>query len=399
MIIIIGAGISGLYLGHLLKKSGKDFLIIEKDSRYGGRVHVDDFEGESVVLGAGIGRLEKDKTLYDLCKSLSAPVHTYTSTISRIFSTGVKRNNENNKNNENKFLKELDRLTRKSKSITPHQRSTTTFLEYLKQNCDNPYDFIKLSGYTDYINADIIDTIDDYGFDDVTSGYTGFSIEWDTLIDNLYQELSDNVRLSESVTGHNKTDKIIRTEKGIYHYDKLVCSTPVSVTRTLFPEIRILQDLNCQPFSRIFARIGEGRVEMAETIKNFTIVDSYLQKIIPVDTKKGIYMIGYNDNQDADEAFIDFTTLTETQLYDKISSELKRIFKFDVAVQFAKIAYWPDGTTYYKPLPITFRDREEWLEKARNPVDNIYFVGEGFSRNQGWVQGSLESVDAIYPYL
>ena len=175
-----------------------------------------------------------------------------------------------------------------------------------------------------------------------------------------------------------------------------MCSTPVSVTRTLFPEIRILQDLNCQPFSRIFARIGEGRVEMAETIKNFTIVDSYLQKIIPVDTKKGIYMIGYNDNQDADEAFIDFTTLTETQLYDKISAELKRIFKFDVAVQFAKIAYWPDGTTYYKPLPISFRDREEWLEKARNPVDNIYFVGEGFSRNQGWVQGSLESVDAIY---
>lgn len=110
-------------------------------------------------------------------------------------------------------------------------------------------------------------------------------------------------------------------------------------------------------------------------------------------------MIGYNDNQDADEAFDDFTTLTETQLYDKISSELKRIFKFDAAVQFAKIAYWPDGTTYYKPLPITFRDREEWLEKARNPVDNIYFVGEGFSRNQGWVQGSLESVDAIYPYL
>ena len=126
--------------------------------------------------------------------------------------------------------------------------------------------------------------------------------------------MSDHIRLSEGVVSHSKIEKIVRTEKGIYHYDKLVCSTPVSIARTLFAEIRILQDLNCQPFSRIFARIGNGRTEMAETIKNFTIVDSYLQKIIPVNTKKGIYMIGYNDNQDADEAFIDFRSLTDTQL-------------------------------------------------------------------------------------
>uniref|UniRef100_A0A6C0KHR0 Amine oxidase domain-containing protein n=1 Tax=viral metagenome TaxID=1070528 RepID=A0A6C0KHR0_9ZZZZ len=57
------------------------------------------------------------------------------------------------------------------------------------------------------------------------------------------------------------------------------------------------------------------------------------------------------------------------------------------------------GLSYYKPLDTSFRDRAEWLEEARNPSDNIYFIGEGFSRNQGWVQGSLESVDAIYSKL
>jgi len=53
MIIIIGAGIAGLYLGYKLQKEKKDFIILEKDMMCGGRVRVDTFEGESVVLGAG----------------------------------------------------------------------------------------------------------------------------------------------------------------------------------------------------------------------------------------------------------------------------------------------------------------------------------------------------------
>ena len=85
MIIIIGAGISGLYLGYLLQKQGKDFIILEQEKRYGGRVYVEWFEKERVVLGAGIGRFEKDKILYDLCTSLHVPVHKYTSQISRVF--------------------------------------------------------------------------------------------------------------------------------------------------------------------------------------------------------------------------------------------------------------------------------------------------------------------------
>jgi monoamine oxidase len=35
------------------------------------------------------------------------------------------------------------------------------------------------------------------------------------------------------------------------------------------------------------------------------------------------------------------------------------------------------------------------LNKAQNPVENIFVVGEMISRNQGWTQGALESVQKI----
>ena len=386
MIIIIGAGISGLYLGHLLQQQGKDFIILEQQQRYGGRVYVESFEDERIVIGAGIGRFKKDKILYNLCTSLDVPIHKYTSKISRVFS--------NQKVSDKKFIEDLKQLA--NVRITKEKRSTTDFLTFLEEN--KKTDFINLSGYTDYIHADIIDTIEDYGFDDVISGYTGFSIDWDDLLNKLYNSISDKVHLGEGIVEHIEKDKSVRTKKRVYHYDQLICTVPVSIARFLFPSIKILDDLDVQPFSRIYVKIDKGKKEMSE-IKNFTIVDSFLRKIIPINPKKGIYMIGYNDNDDALESFSDFRNLSEKEVYDKIRYEINRIFGIDMTIGSSKIAFWEYGTTYYKPLKTKYKDRKEWLKIAQSPVSDIYFVGEGFSRNQGWVEGSLESVDAIYNML
>lgn len=53
MIVIVGAGLSGLYLGHLLRRLGRDFVILEKNDKVGGRV--DDRRWRRRVLAAGAG--------------------------------------------------------------------------------------------------------------------------------------------------------------------------------------------------------------------------------------------------------------------------------------------------------------------------------------------------------
>ena len=377
MIIIIGAGIASLFLGYLLKQDNKDFIIFEKEDRYGGRIHMANFLNKQVVLGAGIGRLNKDRLLYNLCKKLNVPTSIYNKNIN--YSFQVKK----------PLLEYVNELKLIARNLTPEKRSKLTFLDFLKQNLRNSTDFTKICGYTDYINADIIDTLYDYGFDDNISGGQAFSVKWKILIDKLYLMLKDNIRLNECVEKVNTKKSIIITNKGVYNYTKLVCSSTVNVSRSLF-NIDILNDLECQTFSRIYAKIKNFN------LKSFTIVDSFLQKIIPIDTKEGIYMIGYNDNEDADKGFEYFTTLEDKDIYKIIENEIKKNFNINTKVEVSNIAYWNCGTTYYKPLKTKYKNREEWLRIAQNPLNGVYFIGEGYSRNQGWVEGSLESVINIY---
>ena len=74
---------------------------------------------------------------------------------------------------------------------------------------------------------------------------------------------------------------------------------------------------------------------------------------------------------------------------------IKRIFKIEVRVLKHKLIYWKLGTQYFKPLPIEYKDREEFLDKAQHPDTNLFIVGEGLSRNQGWCEGAIESVGKI----
>ena len=52
-IAIIGSGISGLYLGLILKSKNYDFDIYEKNNSIGGRIEVVEFDNIPVVAGAG----------------------------------------------------------------------------------------------------------------------------------------------------------------------------------------------------------------------------------------------------------------------------------------------------------------------------------------------------------
>lgn len=394
MIIIIGAGISGLYLGYLLKSLNKDFIIFEKEDTYGGRVLVKDFEGTMVNLGAGVGRLKKDIILNRLCKTLKVPVTINESKI------GYRLKN-NLPIPLTPLISYVNHLKKEFKENKDHRniRSNTTFLEFIEENLKNPEDFIKISGYTDYINADIIDTLYHYGFDDNVSGWKSMSIKWQVLLDNLYNTLKSHIHLSEEILKIDKDKKNIITNKNTYKYDKIVSSIPVNIARNLFPNIEILNQINCQTFSRIYAKISKGNDSLKNEIKNMIISNSFLQKIIPINPDKGIYMIGYNDNYNANLSFNYFTKLNEKQVYHILESEILKLFNVKVKIDIAKIAYWEYGTTYYLPLSKDYNDRDEWLCYARNPEKDIFFIGEGFSHNQGWVEGSLESVEAIIDYL
>ena len=78
----------------------------------------------------------------------------------------------------------------------------------------------------------------------------------------------------------------------------------------------------------------------------------------------------------------------------KILDELKKTFKMDIKKPiYNSICYWNCGVGYWKPNI----DSEIYIKKIAklNKDDNLYIIGENYSKNQGWNEGALESVNDL----
>ena len=94
---------------------------------------------------------------------------------------------------------------------------------------------------------------------------------------------------------------------------------------------------------------------------------------------------------------MEMTSYSDNQSADKMYKYLKnRRVKYPSN---ERIFYWPVGTHYFKPLPRNWNSRKDFLEHVQNPRENLYVVGEMVSRNQGWTEGALESVENILSKL
>jgi hypothetical protein len=135
---------------------------------------------------------------------------------------------------------------------------------------------------------------------------------------------------------------------------------------------------------------------MKEYIKGYTIVPGPLQKIIPMDSSKGVYMIAYSDNEQA--TFLKKYLENTPQNRDVFCFLLEKALGIpDKSLELLAIKdyYWPIGTHYYTPLSNKYENREEFIHKAQNPEKGILVVGEVVSNNQGWTNGALSSVKSV----
>jgi len=422
--IIVGGGISGLYSAYRLLKStakngakndAKKILILEKnESRWiGGRMGYYPFHGIDVSIGCGIGRKKKDKLLIALLHDLDVAykeIHVtnqiadnieYSADVSYIVSLL-----------RHEFLS-LDR----SKVLTFKQFALPILGKKI-------YDtFLITSGYTDFENEDVYETLYYYGMDDNTSGWTGLSISWRTLLHALLKKLENKVEIKSSshVTNVVEVSELVGKDSGSefivslssgqsYSCKNVILATTVDTVRKLLPKHKIYNDIIGQPFLRIYGKFSKECIPiMREHFSVGTMVKGAIHRIIPMNIDSGIYMIVYTDNKGALalKNHIDnngknreyFCRLIEKSCDLPAGS----LFLTDM-ISF----YWNIGTHYYKPLSIINgsnedsnecsleTSRKEFIYKAQHPMPGMYVVGEMVSRNQGWVEGALESVDAVF---
>jgi thioredoxin reductase len=386
--VIIGAGISGLYTAYKLKKKDPKckFLILEKQKTIGGRAGSDLFYKTNVLSGAGVGRKRKDKKLLQLLKEFSIPVQFYRSKIESI---GFDRINLIEIMNElkNKFEKNQTHITFKKFAI-----------KHL--GIKLYHQFVLSSGYTDYENDDVENTLYNYGMEDNVGNWKAFSVPWKKLILSIANHIGNkNIKTKQNVISirrkldcflvKTKSNKIIKTKK-------IVLASTVNTVRKLLKN-PIYNQIGSQPFVRIYGKFNKKSAQLISCkLKTFTVVKGPLQKLIPMNKENGVYMIAYNDNKNS------------LSIQSKLRNNPKNRNYFSKLVQKAlqirspllmmgmKIYNWKEGTHYYKPLKSEYNSLSNFIKLAQHPDKNIIVVGEMISKNQGWVEGALESVDKVF---
>lgn len=393
-IVIIGSGIAGLYSAYTIKKNypSVSFIILEKHPKKyaGGRIGNDTFYGTEVVRGAGIGRKDKDVVFQQLLSELHIPIHTfqlscnYAPTVDNVINIDTTM-----KLLKTEFLK--NRISYTNLTFSQFAKKVLGLKLYAQ--------FVETTGYRDYEKADIWQTLTDYGMDDNKFQSTGFKVDWNELTKRLMEEIgpehfifSQNVvRISIDTNNQYIVETCSKTSTNYYNCHTVIVATTIDTLRTLFPKHSIYSQIEGQPFIRIYGKFTkQSAIIMQQHVSKMTIVSGILQKIIPINPIKGVYMIAYSDNQNAKELFSlhnnrqELCRLLEKAL-DLETNELDLIA--------IKSYYWHIGTHYYKPLVHT--TRKKFIDIAQHPATNIFVVGEVVSRNQGWVEGALQSVNDV----
>ena len=393
-IIIIGAGLAGLYSAYNIKKMypNTNLILLESNKKQyiGGRIGNDLFYGEKIVIGAGVGREDTDYNLIKLLKELKIKYDSYFVTMH--YSKLIK-----NPIDIKEYLKKLRKIYESYKnppSVTFKQFAT----KHLKQEYN---DFLISSGYSDYENEDVYEVLYHYQMEDNASGWTALNIPWSLLVSKLCNKIGqENIITSTKVEKIKKIDNNpclfeLTTQKKQYYSNKIIVATRISSVKKLLPQMKIYNKIHGQPFLYIYAKFDNKSSEiMNQLVPTYTIVPGLLQKIIPF--SKSVYMIAYADNINAEilHKYTKNNNENKKILQEKIEKSLD-IIPNTLKIIAIKSYYWPIGTHYYEPLDSNYRNRLEFIKKAQNPELGMLVVGEDVSRRQGWTEGALQSVDRV----
>lgn len=385
--IIIGSGISGLYSAYNILQYDPfaKLIIFEKNNIIGGRMNVYNFCGVDVNTGAGIGRKNKDYLLIELLNELNIK---YTIDKNTIY-----YHNNVEKINFNQIVKKL------KNSYKLNKYSSYTFkkfaIEILGKDIYNK--FVTYLGYSDYEKEDAYEVLNYYGLDDNISDNKILYIKWNLLLNALIDKINiNNIQTNNTIMSINKINDnfIVKNDKNkIYYSTKLIIATTIDTINKLLPKFKIFNNIKGQIFLRAYGKFDKTSTNIMNNIINgYTIVNGPIKKIIPINKTNGIYIIAYTDNNGA-QYFKDH--LKDKNFFCKQIEKTLNLKENTLKLKKIKCFYWNIGTHYYKPLNNKYKNRKEFIDKCQNPENNLFIVGELISRNQGWIQGALESVNNI----
>jgi protoporphyrinogen oxidase len=387
--IIIGGGISGLYMSAKLSSKYKT-LLLEKNNYLGGRAIQTKFHGENIKLGAGIAAPD-NKYLLKLLNRYNINYNTYDAKINLQFNTTFNMNDA-----IKKIIKKYKELKKENNNDIYTLDVEHFIKKYFSVDFFNQYN--KIAEYKDYLKSDLTYYIKYYPITDHNpTPYKLISLQWTDLINNLHRyikknnvEIKLNINVDNIIYDKNNKHFIINNK---YTTKNIIFAITINSLNNIINQTKIINiDYNkfigSVQFLRIYTYHKNGH---KLNIDRYSIIDNKLEKIIIISDK--ILMISYSDNNNA-EYWYKLYNENKEKLINTLIKLCKKSTGQDITIDDIEFAYWKEGIHYFHP---TKNDTlKNIINKLSNPIDNIYVIGEMLSYRQGWVEGAVESVERVY---
>jgi hypothetical protein len=417
MILIIGGGIAGFYVGIELLKKGFTVTILEKYPYIGGRCKTYKNPDLDIQWEIGAGRIHSShQRLMNLIKKYKLGLFPIASNMN-YFDGNIMRSNK-----FSTYVNLLKPLTLLSPQILAN--STLKELTYMMGIewiwKEFPYDAevgtLRADlGLEAFLDGEMKDNED---FFVVKEGFG-------ELIERMlaeYKRLGGKVRMSvevtellpgpavkiiEDPTSHSaskisrKTDADNKgSQEKIIHADKIIFACHALGLQKIkgLRDIPSMSYVKMRPLVRIYAKFSLN----SETGKSWfdgipkTVTSTHIRYFIPINADSA--MISYTDADYADPIIAEVDAGKKNLVEKKIMADLRRVFKDrDIPEpELIRIYAWSEGASYWLPGDYS---PQEVSEQIMNPIPNVYICGESFSLRQAWVEGALENADGMLKKL
>ena len=431
-LVIVGAGISGLYTLYKLSKlyPKLKIILLEANERYGGRIYTykEVIDEKEYIMDLGAGRLGYDhKLIVGLIEELGLSNKIINIENAKTYIEVQNSRIEDKTKMKAQIMEKLYKFLNSSSKLGKNFLQKLYFNELLTKFCGAKFSH-KLESIFEY-SADLnklnaYNAINYFKYDYNDAKYFTLNGGIGQIIERLLKAIkgnpgykSRNIKISnlsnvENISYKNnrfhiKINKIrnisiksSRTNNISSNY--VICALPKDSLEKFDickPILRDLSKINNINLLRIFEVYNKENGSMWFQNIQKTVTNSNLQFVIPISPDNGLIMSSYSDCNNANFWKSLLSKKGINVVKEKLNAALNQLFSiYNIVVpqsKYIKMYYWEAGVAYWKKNV----DSDYLSEKLLNPFPKFYIIGENYSKYQAWAEGALMTAESCIEKL